>query len=148
MASMASRLRLACCPAAALALAGCHDAAEPYRALVADNATTTARVSYVACEDHGAVFYAFSAGGREYRARAPSGVPRCETARVGDPVVVYFRPSDPATNTLLDPAKAYEQKRGWTDPEGTWIALGCAWTIVLSLVMSLRPLRPWRQPKA
>jgi len=142
---MASPLRLATGLAALLSLAGCHDAAEPYRALVADNVTTTGKVSGVACDDHGAVFYTFNAGGREYRARAPSGVPRCEAARIGDPVVVYFRPSDPATNTLLDPAKAYEQAQGWHVPDGTWIAIGCAWVIGLSLAMSLRPHRASRR---
>ena len=143
---MTSPLRLATGLAALLALAGCYNAAEPYRALVADNVTTTGKVSYVACDDHGAVFYAFNAGGREYRARAPAGVPNCETAKVGDPVVVYFRPLDPTTNTLLDPAKAYEQKHGWTLPDGAWIAIGCAWVVGLSLAMSLRPHRSSRQP--
>lgn len=143
---MTSLLRLATGLAALLALAGCYNAAEPYRALVADNVTTTGKVSYVACNDHGAVYYAFNAGGREYRARAPAGVPDCETAKPGDPVVVYYRPSDPATNTLLDPARAYEQKHGWYVPDGAWIAIGCAWIVSLSLALSLRPQRPSRQP--
>ena len=147
MSAMTSPLRLAVGLAALLALAGCYNAAGPYRALVADNVTTTGKVSYVACNDHGAVYYAFNAGGREYRARAPTGVPSCETAKLGDPVIVYYRPSDPATNTLLPPAKAYEQERGWTVPNGASIAIGCAWIIVLSLVTTLRPHRPSRPPK-
>jgi hypothetical protein len=145
---MTSPLRLATGLAALLALAGCYNAAEPYRALVADNVTTTGQVSHVACNDHGAVYYAFNAGGREYRARAPAGVPTCETAKPGDPVVVYYRPSDPATNTLLHPAKAYDQERGWTVSSGASIAIGCVWIIVLSLATSLWPRRPSRPPRA
>ena len=148
MTAMTSPPRLAVGLAALFALAGCHDAAEPYRALVADNVTTTGKVSYLACDDHGAVYYAFNAGGREYRARAPTGVPDCETARLGDPVIVYYRPSDPATNTLLRPAQAYAQERGWTVPNGASIAIGCAGIIVLSLLTSLWPHRPSRPPKA
>ena len=122
-------------------LAGCHDAADPWRALLADHVTTTGRVSQVACGDLGGVWYAFQAGARTYRAEAADGVLDCRTARIGDPVLVYYAPLDPATSTLLPPAQAYDRARRWTLAGGAWLALVGAAAVALSLAAALRTAR-------
>ena len=123
------------------ALAGCYNAATPWRTLVDNNVTTTGRVAYIDCASHGLVVYAFNAGAQEYRGKATPGSVDCGKARIGDPLLVYFAPADPSTNTLLNPADAYARERGWRVPDGTWIALGCTWVIGLSLFISTRRRR-------
>ena len=130
---------------AILGVAGCRDDADPYQALLADHVTTTGKVSEVWCSDRDAVYYVFPAGGRFYWAKAPGGAIDCERAKVGDPVLVWYAPLDPATSTLLRPEEAYERAHRWLLPAGGWIALGAAW-IALALAAAIgrrrRPARP------
>jgi Protein of unknown function (DUF3592) len=116
------------------ALTGCDDAADPWRELVADHVTTTGRVSRVDCGD---VRYAFQAGTRTYAAQDSDGVLDCRSARIGDPVLVYYAPQDPDRNTLLPPAEARARALRWTLAGDAWLALVGAAAVVLSLAAKL-----------
>ncbi len=120
------------------ALTGCDEAADPWRELVADHVTTTARVSRVDCDD---VRYAFQSGARTYAAQDSDGVLDCRTARIGDPVLVYYAPQDPDRNTLLPPAEASARARHRTLAGDAWLALVGAAAVVLSLAAKLRAAR-------
>ena len=123
------------------ALAGCHDESDPWRDLVADHVTTTGRISHVDCDGRASVRYAFSASGQWYRAEAPEGVFDCRAARVGDPVLVYYAPQEPAVSTLLPPAQAYDHARGRTLAGGAWLALVGTASVAASLLAALRRAR-------
>ena len=116
------------------ALSGCDDAPDPWRELVADHVTTTGHVSRIDCDD---VRYAFQAGARMYAAQDSDGVLDCRTARIGDPVLVYYAPQDPAMNTLLPPAQARARALRWTLAGDAWLALVGAAAVVLSLAAKL-----------
>ncbi len=120
------------------ALAGCGDAADPWRDLVADHVTTTGHVSHVDCADRDGVRVTFEAGSRNYDMQSVDGVLDCATARVGDPVLVYYAPQDPATSTLLPPAEAYGRARRWNLADDAWLALAGAAAVALSIVAKLR----------
>jgi hypothetical protein len=116
------------------ALSGCDDASDPWRELVADQVTTTGRVSHIDCDD---VRYAFQAGARTYAAQDPDGVLDCRTVRIGDPVLVYYAPQDPGKSTLLPPAEARARALRWTLAGDAWLALVGAAAVVLSLAAKL-----------
>ena len=118
-------------------LAGCGDAADPWRELVADHVTTTGHVSRADCGDGNDVRYAFQAGARTYAAQDSDGVLDCRSARIGDPVLVYFAPQDPDRSTLLPPAEAYARARRWTLAGDGWLALLGATAVALSLAAKL-----------
>ena len=119
------------------ALAGCQDAADPWRELAADHVTTTGHLSRVACADRVDVRYEFQAGARTYGAQAADDSVDCRTASIGDPVLVYYAPQDPATSTLLPPAEAYGRARRWTLAGDAWIVLLGAAAVALSLAAKL-----------
>ena len=119
------------------ALTGCDDAPDPWRELVADHVTTTGHVSRVDCIDGDDVRYAFHASARTYAAQDQDGVLDCRTARIGDPVLVYYAPQDPARNTLLPPAEARARALRWTLAGDAWLALVGAAAVALSLVAKL-----------
>ena len=123
------------------ALAGCQDAADPWRDLAADHVTTTGHLSHIACAERIDVRYEFQAGARTYGAQASDDAIDCRTANVGDPVLVYYAPQDPATSTLLPPAVAYERARRWTLAGDGWIILIGAAAVALSLAAKLRATR-------
>ena len=116
------------------ALSGCDDAPDPWRELVADHVTTTGRVSRIDCDD---MRYAFQAGARMYAAQDSDGVLDCRSARIGDPVLVYYAPQDPDRSTLLPPAEASARARRWTLAGDGWLALVGATAVVLSLAAKL-----------
>ena len=120
------------------ALAGCQDAADPWRELAADHVTTTGHLSHIACADRFDVRYEFQAGARTYRAQAADDSVDCGTASIGDPVLVYYAPQDPAISTLLPPAEAYERARRWNLADDAWLALAGAAAIALSIIAKLR----------
>ncbi len=119
------------------ALAGCQDAADPWRELAADHVTTTGRLSRIACDDRIDVRYEFTAGARTYAAQAADDAIDCRAARLGDPVLVYYAPQDPATSTLLPPAEAYDRARRWTLAGDAWIVLLGIAAVALSLAAKL-----------
>ena len=123
------------------ALAGCHDEADPWRDLVSDHVTTTGRIGHLDCGAHPSMSYAFTAGARTYDAQAPADDFDCRTARVGDPVLVYYAPLAPEISTLLPPAQAYARSRGHTPPAAGWLALVGVAAVALSLVGKLRAAR-------
>ena len=123
------------------ALAGCQDATDPWRNLAADHVTTTGHLSRIACDDRIDVRYEFTAGARTYGAQASDGEIDCRTASIGDPVLVYYAPQDPATSTLLPPDEAFARKRRWTLADDVWLALLGAAAVALSLVAKLRTAR-------
>ena len=129
-------IRLAC--ALSVALAGCHDEADPWRDLVADHVTTTGHISRLDCGDPAAMSYAFTAGARTYGADAPADGIDCRAARVGDPVLVYYAPQAPEISTLLPPGHAYDRAHGHTPPAAAWLALVGAAAVALSLGAKLR----------
>lgn len=120
------------------ALAGCQDAADPWRELAADHVTTTGHLSRIACADRVDVRYEFQAGTRTYGAQAAEGAIDCRTASIGDPVLVYYAPQDPAISTLLPPAEAYGRARRWNLADDAWLALVGAAAIALSIIAKLR----------
>ena len=120
------------------ALAGCEDAADPWRDLVADHVTTTGHVSRVDCADRDGVRVTFEAGSRTYVAQSVDAVLDCSTARLGDPVLVYYAPQDPAISTLLPPAEAYGRARRWNLADDAWLALAGAAAVALSIIAKLR----------
>ena len=119
------------------ALAGCHDAADPWHDLATDHVTTTGHLSRIVCTDQIEVRYEFQAGAHTYGAQAPADAIDCRTAAVGDPVLVYYAPQDPATNTLLPPAEAYDRARRGTFAGDAWIALLGIAAVALSLAAKL-----------
>ena len=119
------------------ALAGCQDAADPWRELVDDHVTTTGHLSRIACTDRVDVRYEFTAGARTYGAQASGDAIDCRTASIGDPVLVYYAPQDPATSTLLPPGEAWARARGWTLADDAWLALLGAAAVALSLAAKL-----------
>ncbi len=119
------------------ALTGCDDAADPWRDLAADHVTTTGHLSRISCADRVDVRYEFQAGTRTYGAQASDVAIDCRTAAVGDPVLVYYAPQDPATSTLLRPEEAYARTRRWTLADDAWLALLGAAAVALSLVAKL-----------
>ena len=119
------------------ALAGCDDSVDPLRALAADHVTTTGHLSRIACADRFDVRYEFQAGARTYGAQAADASVDCRTASIGDPVLVYYAPQDPATSTLLPPAEAYDRARRWTLAGDMWIVLLGAAAVALSLAAKL-----------
>ena len=119
------------------ALAGCDDSVDPLRALAADHVTTTGHLSRIACADRFDVRYEFQAGARTYGAQAADDSVDCRTATIGDPVLVYYAPQDPATSTLLPPAEAYDRARRWTLAGDMWIVLLGAAAVALSLAAKL-----------
>ena len=119
------------------ALAGCQDAADPWRDLAADHVTTTGHLSHIACAERIDVRYEFQAGARTYGAQASDDAIDCRTANVGDPVLVYYAPQDPDTSTLLPPAEAYDRARRGTLADDVWLALLGAAAIALSLAAKL-----------
>ena len=116
------------------ALTGCDDAPDPWRELVADHVTTTGHVIRVDCDD---VRYAFQAGTRTHAAQDSDGVLDCRTARIGDPVLVYYAPQDPDRSTLLPPAEAWARARRWTLAGDAGLALVGAAVVVLSIAAKL-----------
>jgi hypothetical protein len=131
---------------ALLAVAACRDDVDADRALAADHVTTTGKVSEVWCGDRDAVYYVFPAGGRFHWAKAPRGAVDCEHARVGDPVLVWYAPLDPATSTVLRPDEAYERTHpGWLSAGG-WIAFAGAAIVALSLRLASRRARHPARP--
>ena len=118
------------------AIAGCRVDADPGHPLRADHVTTTGQVSEVDCADRGAVYYVFPAGGRFYWAKAPVGVLDCEHARVGDRVLVWYAPLDPASSTVLSAGDAEDRAHRWTLP-GDWIVLASGWLVAVSLLATL-----------
>jgi len=119
------------------ALAGCQEAADPWRDLAADHVTTTGHLSRIDCADRVDVRYEFQAGARTYAAQASGDAIDCRTASVGDPVLVYYAPQDPATSTLLPPAEAYDRARRGTLAGDAWIVLLGAGAVALSLAAKL-----------
>ncbi|MCK9688428.1 hypothetical protein [Scleromatobacter humisilvae] len=120
------------------ALAGCEDAGDPWHDLVSNHVTTTGHVSRVDCADRDAVSVAFQAGSRTYVARSVDGAIDCSTARVGDPMLVFYAPQDPDISTLLPPAEAYGRGHRWTSAGDAWLALAGAAAIALSIVAKVR----------
>ena len=98
-----------------VALAGCHAAATELARPMDAAVTTRGRVIHLDCADHGAVTYAFQAGGQPYRSRAAMGPAACASAQVGDTVVVSYRPGDPASSEPLAPRAPHRTltKNGW-----------------------------------
>ena len=127
---------------ASLPLTGCYNDAHEYRHLVESNATVAGVVAYVDCHSHGLVIYSFVANGGEHRARAPSGMIRCDSARKGDPVTVFYDPAHPEVNTLLTPQQAYEQARGWYVPDLVFIIGMPLFLIAFSVFSHARDQRP------
>ena len=100
--TMAGVLRRCPIAVALVAILPACDEEPPSRgALAADRVTTTGKVSRVDCSDHGSVYYAFSAGAQQYGGKAPSRALDCATVKVGDPVIVYYAPLEPASSTVL-----------------------------------------------
>lgn len=134
---MTSLGRLASATALAIALpctlAGCYNAAEPWRALQADHVTTTGKIVYVDCGDHGLVVYAFRAGDQEYRGKAAPELVHCQDAKVGDPILVYYSPTSPGLHTSRTPAAQFEHEQGWHVPELAWIAMLGVWVVTASV---------------
>ena len=106
---------------ACVLVSGCYNGAHEYRRLRDSNAAIAGEVAYVDCGAHGLVVYSFVAKGTEHRAKAPPGLPPCETARRGDPVTVIYDPEHPEVNTLRSPQEAYEKAVGWYMPEWGFI---------------------------
>ncbi len=123
---------LACC--VVLALAGCDEAAVSHASV-----TTRGRVIDLDCADGGAVTYAFSAGGRPHRTRAPAGAAACANAKVGDTVVVAYSPDDPESNQPVTSPR----RRHWSLTKDGWIALCSLGLVVAMASVALRP-----RPKA
>ena len=135
---MASLRRLASAFTVAVALpcglAGCYNAAEPWRALQVDHVTTTGKIVYVDCGAHGLVVYAFRAGGQEYRGKAAHELLHCQDAKVGDPILVYYSPNSPGIHTSRTPTAQFEHEQGWFLPEVAWLAMLGVWVIIGSVV--------------
>ena len=129
---------------ASLLLTGCYNDAHEYRRLVESNASIAGTVAYVDCSSHGLVIYSFVANGGEHRARAPSGMIRCDSARKGDPVTVFYDPAHPEVNTLLAPQQAYEQARGWYVPDLVFIVGMPLFIVAFSMFSHARGQRPTR----
>ena len=123
------------------ALAGCREEADPWRELLADHVTTTGHISRLDCGEHAGMSYVFTAGARSYGADAPADGFDCRTARVGDPVLVYYAPSAPEISTLLTPGQAYDRAHGRTPPAAGWLALVGAAAVALSLLAKFRGSR-------
>ncbi len=131
---MASLRRLASSTALAIALpcalAGCYDAAQPWRALQADHVTATGKIVYVDCGDHGLVVYAFRAGNQEYRGKAAPELLHCQDAKVGDPILVYYSPTQPGIHTSRTPAAQFDHEQGWHLSEAGGWALVVGWSLM------------------
>jgi hypothetical protein len=135
---MAATLTLRLALALIAPLAGCHDEADPWRDLVADHVTTTGRIGRLDCGAHPSMRYAFTAGAQTYDAQASDDDFDCRTARIGDPVLVYYAPLAPEISTLLPPEQAYARSRGHATPAAGWLALVGIVAVTLSLVAKLR----------
>ncbi|MCK9684579.1 DUF3592 domain-containing protein [Scleromatobacter humisilvae] len=133
---------------ASLLLTGCYNDAHEYRRLVESNATVAGSVADVDCGSHGLVIYSFVANGVEHRAKAPASLIRCDSARKGDPVTVFYDPAHPEVNTLLTPQQAYEQRRGWYMPDVAVVAGMPLFIVAFSLFAYARRQRPARAGEA
>ena len=89
-----------------LNLSGCASQTAPWQQLVTRNTTTTAKVVSTNCSDHGSVVYSFTANGHDYT-NVSYWIDRpCDQIRSGDPVLVYYDPVVPGTNTTMSPSDA------------------------------------------
>lgn len=104
-----------------LSLFGCYKDGLEYRDLAARYKTTIGHVLSLDCANHGAVHYSFEVNGRTAVGLAPWGVLNCGKVAVGDPVVVYYDPLNPAIYTIKDPRLLYEEERGFYIP--VWLAV-------------------------
>ena len=147
------RNHIRCATAIAIAgvcsvLPGCYSKATDFQQLARMPASTGGRVVYVDCASHGLVVYEFNLGSRAYRAKTTAI--SCGSAKLGDQVTVFYDANHPDTNTLLQPAVAYERARGWYIPEWTWNllfpSLGMAACLLYYLLVHER--RKQSQPKA
>jgi hypothetical protein len=131
-----------------LVLSGCYNHATNFEQLVRTPTSTEGRVVYVDCASHGLVIYEFNVGVHAYRAKTKAI--SCGGAKLSDLVTVFYDASHPETNTLLEPAVAYERARGWYIPEWMWNllfpSLAMAACLLYYLLVHERRKRP--QPTA
>jgi hypothetical protein len=119
-------------------MSGCYNSAASQRALVDSPTRADGWVSGINCNNHGAVYYSFTANNREFRTRAPDATLDCRTAKRGDKLVIFYLASDPAVNTILDPREAYARAKGWYMPEWGWIIFMVLAFIALPIIESYR----------
>lgn len=115
-------------------VSGCYNPAESQQALINSPTKTDGWVSGINCNNHGAVFYSFSANSREFTARAPSGSLDCRLVKHGEKIVVFYLASDPAVNTILDPKEAYARAKGWYIPGWAWFIFLVSWALALPII--------------
>jgi len=89
-----------------LNLSGCASQTAPWQRLVTRNATTTATVVSTDCSNHGSVTYSFNVDGHGYTNVSYWIDRSCDKIKRGDPVLVYYDPVVPSTNTTMSPADA------------------------------------------
>ena len=105
-----------CTSLVALLLTGCYNSAQEYEDLVRRSQVIEAHVSTKYCSNHGQVNYAFELNGRRHAATVPMGMLSCESARIGDPIKVFYDPEHPETNTPLLPTEALSREKGFYVP--------------------------------
>jgi hypothetical protein len=89
-----------------LNLSGCASQTAPWQQLLTRNTTTTATVVSTDCSNHGSVTYSFNVDGHDYT-NVSYWIDRpCDKIERGDPVLVYYDPVTPSTNTTMSPADA------------------------------------------
>jgi hypothetical protein len=124
-----------------LQIAGCYNSASNYERLVLSHAEAFGRISHIDCANHGAVYYSFEVNGKILNARAPRDFIVCATAKIGDPLIVFYDPQNPSVNSLLQPDDAYRNEKGWYVPEWLWPILGVALVTVGGAALSLNTKR-------
>jgi len=114
-------------------LPACSQQLEQYSLLAEQHAVAQGRVQYRDCGNGGAVYYRFSVGQQEFGGRAPKGSIDCTAAKVGDPLVIYFHPSNPQIHSNVEPAHLYKAESSkllpghW--PMIVWVGLACMFPI-------------------
>jgi len=71
-----------------------------YWRLLNEGQATRATVDRTTCDNHGTLFYRFTVAERAYTGwgSAGFGTPACGHFKPGDPIVVYYLPSDPTVS--------------------------------------------------
>ena len=104
-------------------LTGCYNRATEYQELIATHDKIVAHVSAVQCSNHHAFWYKFEYQGKVHSGRVPPGQQSCASARIGDPILVYFNPRDASVHTTWPPELAYDMARGFYFSEWSYFLL-------------------------
>lgn len=117
-----------------LLLSGCKRDYNLWPGLVDRYKSAVGMVVKTYCHDHGRIGYEFTVDGQRYSNSVyshPIDKP-CAQIRIGEPMMVYYDPTNPRISTLLPPRDAYDR---YLDRGNGWIALG-----FLILLVLLAPL--------